>query len=79
MKQEYAELKTIDKWEATIRGRQFTLWISESDQDPSLYMIHSSSGGNRFSLVLDKKKPTRELTELQFTNSNKFLRFFNFI
>lgn len=79
MMQEYPELKTIDKWEATIKGRHFTLWISESDHEPSIYMIHASSEGNRFSLVLDKKKPMRESVERQFNNSDKFLRFFNFI
>lgn len=79
MVDENPNLKTIDKWEAAIRGRRFTLWISESDHEPSLYMIHASSEGNRFSLVLDKKKPPRNLVEQQFDRSEKFLRFFNFI
>jgi hypothetical protein len=77
--QEYPEAKIIDKWEATIRGREFILRIIESDQEPSLYMIEARSEGNRFSLVLDKKKPSRERAEQQFSNSDKFLRFFNFI
>ncbi len=75
--QEYPDLKTIDKWEATIRGKRFTLWISESDQDPRLYMINAGSEGNRYSLVLDKKKPAREETETRFLNHQGFHEHFD--
>jgi hypothetical protein len=76
--QDYIGLKTIDKWESIIKGRQFKLWISESDHEPSLYVIYASSQGNRFGLILDKKKPNRESTERIFSSNEKFLRFFNF-
>lgn len=75
--QEYPNVKMIDKWEATIRGKQFTLWIDESDHEPSLYVINASSEGNRYSLVLDKKKPTREETEQYFHNHKGFREQFN--
>jgi hypothetical protein len=75
--QEYPDVKTIDKWETTIRGKRFTLWINESDHDPSLYVINAGSEGNRYSLVLDKKKPTREESEKRFHNHKGFLEHFS--
>jgi hypothetical protein len=70
------DLKTIDQWEATIRDKQFTLWISESNEEPKIYVIHAGFEGNRFSLILDKTKPTREAVEHQFLNDDGFIKHF---
>lgn len=71
--QEYPDLKTIDKWEATIRRKEFILWIDESE---SRYLIHAGSEGNRYSLVLEKK-PTREEAEQWFHNHDGFRAHFS--
>lgn len=75
--QEYPDLERIDKWEATLRGKQFTVWIDES-KELNRYMICAGSEGNRFSIVLDKnKKPTREEAEQWFENDEGFRKHFS--
>ena len=76
MMQNDPDLKTIDQWDTTIKDKQFTLWISESNEESKIYIIHAGFEGNRFSLVLNKNKPTREDVEYRFLHDDGFLKHF---